>query len=312
MVARRIALFVAARDNDYQQALAAEAEAVAARNGFDLDVTFTGSGTGRISTEQAQQVFRALSSDPAQRPAVVMIFPLLDVAHMAKEVLATRIGLVILNQLPREIEDWRGKNPGLPIFAVSGDQVQAGRVQAQQLRRLVPDGGLVLGVLGPPLASSTADRAKGLREALEGSNFRLTTVNADWGAASGEEVVTKWLRQPWNKEPIRAIACQNDAMAVGARRASRALSNESAFAHLRRLPVLGIDGTPSFGMKLVDSGELTATVINPLVTGAAIDLLARAWKGETVPAHVTVEPKGHPAQLGSKERTQRVPKPDIR
>jgi ABC-type sugar transport system substrate-binding protein len=226
----------------------------------------------------------------------VIIFPLLDVTHTMKEVLAARIGVVILNRLPPQIEELRAAHPGLPIFAVSADQFQAGRVQGRQLRQLVPDGGMVLGVLGHPLAASTTDRANGLRQALEGSAIRLTTVNGDWGMASGEQAVATWLRQPWNKEPLRAIACQNDAMAAGARRAVQKLAAEASLAYLQRIPILGIDGSPAFGMRMVESGELTATVVNPLITGTAIELLARFLKGETIPPFVTVEPKPHPAQ----------------
>jgi ABC-type sugar transport system substrate-binding protein len=298
MGARKIALFLANAENDYMQALKVEAEAAAARAGFDLEVAFAGLDPGKISIEQPQQIYRALSRVPAERPVAVIIFPLLDVAHTMKEVLAARIGVIILNRLPPQIEELRAAHPGLPIFAVSTDQVEAGRVQARQLRALAPDGGLVLAVLGHPLATSTTDRANGLRQALEGSSVRLTTVSGDWGLASGEQAVAKWLRQPFNKEPLRAIACQNDAMAAGARRAVQKLATEDAFAYLRRIPILGIDGSPTFGQKMVDSGELTATVVMPPITRTAIDLLARALKGEAIPAFVPLAPKPHPAQGG--------------
>jgi ABC-type sugar transport system substrate-binding protein len=305
MPSRRIALFLANPDNDYMQALRNEAEAAAARAGFELEVAFAGADPGKISIEQPQQIYRAINRDPAVRPVAVIVFPLLDVAHTVKEVVAARVGVIVLNRLPPFVEELRNANPGVPIFAVSSDQVQAGRVQGRQLRTLLPEGGLVLGVLGNPLASSTSDRANGLRQVIDGSAIRLTTVNGDWGAASGEDVVTKWLRQPWNKEKLAAIACQNDAMAMGARKATRQLAAETAYGYLQRIPILGIDGSPHFGLKLVESGDLTATVVNPLVTRHAIEQLARALKGEAVPPFLSVEPKPHPAHLGPRdERTQ--------
>src|SRR5512137_1915244 len=107
MVARKIALFLANAENDYMQALRAEAETASARAGFELEVAFAGLDPGKISIEQPQQIYRALSRDPAQRPVAVLIFPLIDVAHTMKEVLAARIGVIILNRLPPEIEALR-------------------------------------------------------------------------------------------------------------------------------------------------------------------------------------------------------------
>jgi ABC-type sugar transport system substrate-binding protein len=296
MPSRKIALFLANAENDYMQWLKAEAEAAATRAGFDLEVAFAGADTGTISIEQPQQVYRILSRPPSERPVAVIIFPLLDVTGTVKEVLAARIGVIILNRILPGIEELRAANPGVPFFAVSPDQVEAGRVQGVQVQKLVPQGGLVLGVLGHPLATSTSDRVRGLRRALEGSALRLTTVNGDWGLASGELALARWLRQPFNTEPLVAIACQNDAMAAGARRAVKRLSTDAAFAYLPRVPILGIDGIPGFGLKMVDAGDLAATVVMPPIARTAIDLLAKALKGEAVPPSVMLAPRPYPAQ----------------
>jgi ribose transport system substrate-binding protein len=297
MPARRVAVFLTNADNDYQQGLKREAEAAAARAGFEVEVSFAGTDPGKISLVQPQQIYEAINRDPARRPVAVVVLPVLDIAHTAKEVVAGRIGLIILNRFPSFVEDLRNANPAVPIFAVSADQVATGRLQGRQLRALLPDGGQVLGVLGNPLASSTTDRTNGLRQAIEGTTIRLTTVNGDWHAASGEEVVARWLRQPWNKERIAAIACHNDAMAVGACRAVRRLAAEAPFAYLRGVPVLGIDGSPDLGLKMVEAGELTATVVMPATTRTAIEMLAKALAGDTVPAFVNLAPKPHPPHL---------------
>jgi ABC-type sugar transport system substrate-binding protein len=297
MPSRKVALFLTNADNDYQQGLKREAEAAAAKAGFELEVFFAGAHPGKISIEQPQQIYRVVNRDPAQRPVATIIFPLMDVPPTVKDVVAARMGLVILRARPKIVEELRSANPGLPIFAVTTDQVETGRVQGRQLRALVPEGGLVLGVLGNPLASSTTDRAAGLREVLEGTSLHLTTVNGDWGQDSGEEVFSKWIRQPWNKEKLRAIACQNDAMAMGVRKAVKKASAEAVFAYLRSIPILGIDGSPDLGLKMVDAGELTATIVMPPITRTAIELLARALAGERIPAFFTLEPKPYPEQL---------------
>jgi inositol transport system substrate-binding protein len=191
----------------------------------------------------------------------------------------------------------RAAKPGLPIFAVTLDQVEAGRVQARQLLALLPSGGLVLGVFGNSFAGSTVSRAAGMREVLEGGRIRLTTVNGDWGSDSGEQIFSKWIRQPWNKEKIAAIACHNDAMAMGVRKAVREAAREAAFAYLSSIPILGINGSPDVGLKAVDAGELATTIVMPHVTRNAIELLARALAGERIPPYVTLEPKPYPEHL---------------
>jgi ABC-type sugar transport system substrate-binding protein len=300
MTIRKVSVFLANQANDYMQNLKIEAEATAARLGFEVEVSFAGTDPGRISLEQSQQVYRAVHREPGQKPVAVIILPLLDVTHTLREVVAEGVGAVVVNRLPPLIEELRSAHPGLPIFAVSSDQVQAGRLQGHQLRALLPGGGLVLSVRGNPLANSAVDRANGLREALDGTSIRTATVNGDWSPASGERVVTEWLRQPWNKkEKLAAIACQNDGMAAGARQAINKLSLSAPFAYLRSIPLLGIDGSPGFGLKMIDSGELTATVLNPPVTRTAIEMLAAALAGEKVPAFTTEQPKPHPAHLGA-------------
>lgn len=295
MPSRKVALFLTNADNDYQQELKTDAEAAAARAGFDLEVFFAGAHPGKISIEQPQQIYRVVSREPAQRPVATIIFPLMDVPATVKDVVAARMGVIVLRGRPRVVEELRNANPGLPIFAVSSDHVEAGRVQARQLRALIPAGGLVLGVLGNPLASSTTERAAGLREVIEGSPIRLTTVNGDWGADSGEEVFSKWIHQPWNKERLAAIACQNDAMAMGVRKAVNRASSEAAFAYLKGVPILGIDGSPDLGLKAVQSGDLAATIVMPPITRTAIELLARSLAGEAIPTYVTLAPKPYPA-----------------
>jgi ABC-type sugar transport system substrate-binding protein len=300
MASRKVALFLTNADNDYQQGLKREAEAAAAKAGFELEVFFAGAHPGKISIEQPQQIYRVVNRDPARRPVATIIFPLMDVPPTVKDVVAARVGLVILRGRPKIVEELRNANPGLPIFAVSSDQLETGRVQGRQLRALVPEGGTVLGVFGNPLANSAIERAAGLREVLEGSPIRLTTVNGDWGADSGEEVFSKWIRQPWNKEKLAAIACHNDAMAMGVRKAVKKAASEAAFAYLGGIPILGIDGSPDVGLKAVDSGELAATIVMPPVTKNAVELLARALAGEKIPAFVTLEPKPYPEHLATR------------
>ena len=89
------------------------------------------------------------------------------------------------------------------------------------------------------------------------------------------------------------VGCQNDSMAVGARRAVAAL--RPAWADDVRFT--GCDGLPEGGRKLVDSGQLAATVVTPSNTGPALERIA-SWlrTGELPPRDVLLEPLSHPRE----------------
>ena len=82
-----------------------------------------------------------------------------------------------------------------------------------------------------------------------------------WTEASGEEAISQWLRlKQFQTSPARLIGCQNDAMAVGARRALQAAG--ARHPSLAKVPITGVDGLPDGGRRHVD-GTLAATVITP-------------------------------------------------
>ena len=107
-------------------------------------------------------------------------------------------------------------------------------------------------------------------------------------------------RPPWrgtwlklggsSKAGIVAIAAQNDAMAIGARKAFQELSNEQERAKWMRLPFLGCDGVPKTGQAWVRSGLLAATVITPPMAGQAVQLMASALRNNTTVPERTVDP----------------------
>jgi len=86
------------------------------------------------------------------------------------------------------------------------------------------------------------------------------------------------------------IACQNDDMAMGARRAFEELGDMSARDSWLSLPITGCDGVPKAGQAWVLEGRLAATVISPPLVGDAMQLLATALRTGTQPAERTLMP----------------------
>ena len=66
------------------------------------------------------------------------------------------------------------------------------------------------------------------------------------------------------------MACHNDLLARGARRALVDVAKDLDHPELGKLPLVGCDGTPSVGQAMVKAGELAATVVLPRSSGPAV------------------------------------------
>jgi ABC-type sugar transport system substrate-binding protein len=78
---------------------------------------------------------------------------------------------------------------------------------------------------------------------------------------------------------LGVIGCQNDAMAMGARRAVETLAPAAQRDRWLQIPFTGVDGVPSSGQAWVQKGLLAATVVTPALTGTALELLEKALAG---------------------------------
>jgi ABC-type sugar transport system substrate-binding protein len=98
-------------------------------------------------------------------------------------------------------------------------------------------------------------------------------VEGQWTEDSAHRAVLDWFRLGVGRnQQIRAIVCQNDAMAGGAR---RALLDHGAAA---QVPLLGCDGLVDEGQRLVRQSQLAGTIVMPKTSGRAIDLLSAFWE----------------------------------
>ncbi len=89
------------------------------------------------------------------------------------------------------------------------------------------------------------------------------------------------------------VGAQNDAMAMGARKALLAIRADWA-----RVPFTGCDGLPEGGQRLVNVKQLAATIVSPSNAGPAIDLIARWWKTkEQPPPTVVLSPTSYPPEV---------------
>jgi ribose transport system substrate-binding protein len=179
----------------------------------------------------------------------------------------------------------------VPAFAVSSDHKQVGRIQAQQLAAILPQDATVLCIQGPASTLAAQQRLVGLESAKPPGMTLKILKSPNWTEEGGFHAASSWLRfSTSQKEPICALAAQNDFIAVGARKAfeeARLLAPGSAWSEL---PFFGVDGLPRTGQAFVNRGSLIATVVVPPVAGSALEAAVKAIMTKTQPPELQLIP----------------------
>jgi len=283
-MAGSITLFLRTTDNDYQQQLKEEALREGKRAGFDVVVESAQDDAGR----QAAQITAAIERAIATKLVALLVAPVRDDNLVPTVRAAAQAGVewVLLNREAGFIEELRQQFTDRAIFAVTPEQAEIGRIHGQQVRTLMPGGGCVVCVTGPLAASSAQHRLDGLTSVLV-DPYRLVTLSADWTSEGARLALERWLKNmPKDAEVPGVFVAQNDEMALGLRQAARDAAVRLNLP-LDKVPIVGCDGTPTLGQRLVREGRLRGTVVTPPASGPAVELIARMRNhGEIPPALV--------------------------
>jgi ABC-type sugar transport system substrate-binding protein len=208
----------------------------------------------------------------------------------------SRSGLVLLNAWSAELaEAGRSWDRASPFGTVSTDHAAIGRVQGEQVLKLAR-GGAVLCVTGPRRSSAAQERLEALRATVGAGADILDAEAGEWTEAAGIMAFGDWYRVFKSRNPsLAAVAAQSDELAAGAGSAIRALADAGHRATLSAAKLLGVDGCPAYGQRLVDDGTLAASVVTPPNTGLALDLLHRFWtEGRPLPLRSFTAPRAYP------------------
>jgi ribose transport system substrate-binding protein len=286
---QNVVVALTTRDNDYQAEQSASATEVASRLGVKIDVIYADNN----AVNQCQQLVKIIQ-DKAQRPDAILVEPVgTPMYQVAKAAVAAGIGWGILNREADYIPELRRAAP-VPVFAVSPDQQEVGRIQGKQLAAFATEGN-ILYIEGPSTSSAANLRTKGMLS-TKPSKVEVKVLKADWSERGARQAVKSWLSlSTSNQLHIRAVVCQNDAMAMGARKAFASLS-EAAREQSLNIPFTGCDGVTKTGQEWVRSGQLRATVVIPPMAGLAFEMLAKAVNTGSMPAERTLcAPRSFPA-----------------
>jgi ABC-type sugar transport system substrate-binding protein len=286
----KVLLALTTEDNDYQREQASVAQATAGRLGISLQVLFAGND----AIGQTKQILASIEQT-AERPDVVVVEPVgTGMSSVASQAVRQGIGWIVLNREPDYIAPAR-HDSSAPVGCVVTDNVEIGRIQGRQFAALIPDGGAVLYIEGPGTDVSKQRRA-GVDETLP-ANIEIVTGRGQWTEESGFHVLETRLRLRSGKPPnVEIVGCMNDAMAMGARRAAEALEDAELREQWLAIPFTGVDGVPSTGKVWVRQQLLAATVIQPVMAGVALELVAQAVAaGTQVPEKTVLSPESYPA-----------------
>jgi len=292
MTKLRIVVSLTTNDNDYQLEQAKAAEETAHRLDVDIQILYAEND----AINQSTQLLRVIQSTPQDRPNAIVFEPVGGTAlpQVAKAAAAANVGWVVLNREASYIAELR-QTAKSPVFCVSNDHVEIGRIQARQFAALLPKGGSILYIQGPSENSAAQERTQGMLS-VKPANIQVTSLKGQWTEESALRTVRSWLKLSTSqKSIIDLIAAQNDAMAVGARKAFQEIANESERDRWLKLPFTGCDGLPKTGQSWVRSGLLAATVFAPPNAGQAIEMLIPALtKGLRPPERALTAPSSIP------------------
>jgi ABC-type sugar transport system substrate-binding protein len=103
---------------------------------------------------------------------------------------------------------------------------------------------------------------------------QVKLVKGNWTESSSYKAISSWLRLSTSRQSHMDVICaQNDAMAIGARKAFQELPENAGRDRWLNLPYLGVDGVSKTGITWIKRGLLSATIIVPPNTSKALEML---------------------------------------
>jgi ribose transport system substrate-binding protein len=289
----RFLVSLTTRENDYQLEQAAAAQEASRRLGADLEILYAEND----AITQSTQILKAVQAAPELRPDAIVFEPVGATAlpQVARTAVGAGISWGVLNREAEYLAELR-KTSRIPVFCISSDHKEIGKIQGQQFAALLPRGGSILYIQGPSDNSAAKDRTAGMQAALP-ANIHVTPLRGQWTEESAYKSISSWVRLNLaSKGGIDLIGAQNDAMAIGARKAFEEITKVDEREQWLRLPYTGVDGLPKTGQTWARTGKLKATVLVPPNAGQAISMIADAIKtGSGVPERSYTVPSSFPA-----------------
>jgi ribose transport system substrate-binding protein len=279
-------------DTMYLRAQTSAAQATADRLGVELEVV-----SAEMDAVAQGQYLVDLVHSRTSRPAGILVEPVsaAGLPRVAEAAVAAGIGWVVSNAHVDYVGALR-KNSKVPIFQVSQDHVEVGRIQGRQIGAILPNGGSVLYLRGPQMSWWATKRFEGMESATP-RNVQVRSVKVLASTGDGaHNAVSSWLNLTRQRpEGTQLIVSQNADFIIGARKAFEATTSGPERAKWLALPCAGV-GVAERSKPLVDQAALCAAVVTSLTMDRAVEMLARAMtNGSQPPEHTLVEAYSYPS-----------------
>lgn len=287
---KKVALLLADEENAYQQLLVKKAMELSGRHGVEvLPPRFA----SNREVKQISQFYDCIAK--ATRPdGIVSILVSAESMRGSIEAVAKAgIDCVLVNRIPTFLPQMSEEHTDVLLASVAPDQVEIGRLQGHQCLRILPDGGNVILVLGVAGAPSTLERREGFLEVV-GDKITVQELHGRWLMDRAEAAVNHFLKIGGARTKADLVVCQNDPMAAGV---SAALANQAkllGFAEIAKIPVIGCDGLPDEGQKMVRAKKIDATVVMPPSSPEALEILSKYWNEGVRTLNATLPPTSFP------------------
>jgi ABC-type sugar transport system substrate-binding protein len=270
-------------ENKYLREQALVAETSAQRLGMKLRIINAGSDP----VVQSQQLLETIQSSQ-QRPDAIVIEPVNETGlpRVAEAAVRAGIAWIVSNSRVSYLEGLRAISRA-PVYSVSQDHSEIGRLQGKQFGVLLPHGGSVLYLRGPASNSLACQRAEGVESATP-SNIQLKTLKIQWTEESAYQSVSSWLQlSTIHAAGFHLISSQNIDFITAARRAFQEHAKAAERQQWLALSYTGA-GVASQTKPLVEKGTLTAAVLTSLTMDTCLEMLHRALESGSQPAERTM------------------------
>lgn len=280
-------------DNMYLREQTLAAKSTAERLGVELEVL----SAAMDPILQSQQLLKFVQAPAESRPHAIVLEPVsaTGLPRVAEAAVAAGIAWVVSNAQVDYLGGLRA-NAKVPVFLVSQDHVDVGRIQGRQVGAMLPAGGSVLYVRGPAMSSIASLRFEGL-ESGKPKNVEVKNVKVQGSTADAAyNAVSSWLSLSSGKsEGVQLICSQNADFIFGARKAFETNAAPAERMKWLALPAAGV-GVQSQIKPLVDQGVLRAAVMTSLTVDLAIQMLVDAMRQKSQPREQTfVEAYSYPS-----------------
>lgn len=261
-------------ENDFQLEQAKAAEEAGRKLGATVQIIYAGND----AINQSQQLLSVIQSS-GTHPDAIIVEPAggTGLPHVARAAVNGGIGWVILNREADYISELR-RAGAVPVFCVSANHLEAGRLQGQHLGAFVPRGGTAFYVQGPATTAASRQRTLGM-EQTKPPGIKLIYFKGNWTEESAYKAVCSWLKLSTAKKmQVDMVVGQNDDMAMGVRKAFQEHAGPEVRDKWLSLPFSGCDGLAKTGQAFVRSGLFAATIVIPPNTSVAMEVFAESTR----------------------------------